>query len=397
MFIGDSITAGKYFQYSKIYPNNYSVCAVGAGEGTQILTYLESNCNHKFNTPYVGDNTNFLGSFSNYKTAVIQFGVNDLAGNKSSEEIINRYNKIISFLKNKGINNIIILTILPTTNNTGNNLYKYENIKDRLDIVNNYLRNLQNVIIIDSYESLSLNNEGNTNYFSDGIHPNNNGKKVLSNLLDNVIEIKSTPTLPKPETKGAETKGKKYLFIGTSTTVGQYFKYWKEYSNSATCAVGAGQATHVLNYLKSNCTLSAANTCKNCSVSNKNFTGNFSDYDTAVLYLGLNDLGIVSADELKKRISNIITFLNEKGIKNIVVLTIAPTTTRQTANSRMPEVNYWIMSKIDNRITIAIDTYKLFVNPNGTVNSSLLRTDGYHPNDAAYKLMSRELDLHLLG
>lgn len=111
--------------------DKYAICGVGAGRGSTILKYLESYCKMDIKTicaPCVSNNDFFSGNFSDYNSAVIQFGVNDIASDilagktsqKSAEEVVKKFNEIIAFLKNKGINNITILTVMPTSKTSGN-------------------------------------------------------------------------------------------------------------------------------------------------------------------------------------------------------------------------------------------------------------------------------------
>jgi hypothetical protein len=187
----------------------------------------------------------------------------------------------------------------------------------------------------------------------------------------------------------------KYLFIGDSITVANWYKY-SSLTGSARCAVGGGQATHILKYLESNCTLDSFIVCDNqkgCNAQKYNFT-NFSDYETAVIHLGVNDLGItaVTPEILENRIQNIINFLNKQGIKKIILLTTIPTTTLTKNNEKMKASNAWIKGLNGiNGITV-VDASAAFYN-NGVVNTNYFpANDGVHPNDAGKTAMSEALD-----
>lgn len=56
-------------------------------------------------------------------------------------------------------------------------------------IANDELKKIKDVKIIDAYSALldSSTDIGNSKYFSDGIHPSNEGKAILTNLLSSSI------------------------------------------------------------------------------------------------------------------------------------------------------------------------------------------------------------------
>lgn len=194
LFIGDSITYQQYFKFWKNYSNS-ATCAVGAGQGTSILKYLQSNCtlenkdicgiNPNTGNPIcLGSNKNFT-KFSDYDTAVILFGVNDLASGYSSTVVINRYNDIINFLRSNGINNIVVLTTLPTLNTSTNKPYWQSNIGSRLNETNAALKTIQNITVLDSFTLFYNGSTGNPKYYGDSVHPNATGQQILSQLLNN--------------------------------------------------------------------------------------------------------------------------------------------------------------------------------------------------------------------
>ena len=101
---------------------------------------------------------------------------------------------------------------------------------------------------------------------------------------------------------------------------------------------------------------------------------------------------MISPEELENRISNVISFLKDKGVEKIVVLTTIPTTTLLNHNTKMKVSNAWIKSKSNGSIDIVIDTSSAFYNGD-TVNASYFpSSDGVHPNDLGKQVMSKLLD-----
>ena len=96
--------------------------------------------------------------------------------------------KIISFLKSQGINNIVVLTTLPTAKTERN--YAQSKIGDAMLKYNTALKQRTDIQVIDSYSLFydSAKGIGKAEYYYDGIHLNAKGKEVLKDFLNREIK-----------------------------------------------------------------------------------------------------------------------------------------------------------------------------------------------------------------
>ncbi len=101
----------------------------------------------------------------------------------------------------------------------------------------------------------------------------------------------------------------------------------------------------------------------------------------------------VSPNELQNRTQNIINFLNNKGIKKIILLTTIPTKTFANRNIKIKTYNDWIKTlNGKNGITVVDAASNFYTNSNVNTNYYI---DDLHPNELGKKAMSEALDLYI--
>lgn len=139
-----------------------------------------------YNMGVSGSKLDYIEQYAGYfkgKLVIVIIGTNDFtaANNKFNDYII-RYCNALTGLE---ANHIYVYSIFP--NNNIENTWNIDN-KVLLERVNkalkNYIQyNCKNIEYIDVYEDLLFNGLLNPEYYSDGLHLNNNGYELITHKL----------------------------------------------------------------------------------------------------------------------------------------------------------------------------------------------------------------------
>ncbi len=178
VFVGDSIT---YMYDLNKYYDGYNVVNNGIdGEFTWgVLDDLKDRI-YKYNPSKV----------------VLLIGTNDIYKNKSVDEISDNVDKIIKGIKtNRPYAEIYLVSLLPV-NRTSDDIINLNMVKNRtnkmiMEINNKYqeIAKKYNITYIDLYSKL-IDDDGNLklDYTKEGLHLNDNGYKVITRVIKNVLD-----------------------------------------------------------------------------------------------------------------------------------------------------------------------------------------------------------------
>ena len=178
VFVGDSIT---YMYDLNKYYDGYNVVNNGIdGEFTWgVLDDLKDRI-YKYNPSKV----------------VLLIGTNDIYKNKSVDEISDNVDKIIKGIKtNRTYAEIYLVSLLPV-NRTSDDIINLNMVKNRtnemiMEINNKYqeIAKKYNITYIDLYSKL-IDEDGNLklDYTKEGLHLNDNGYKVITRVIKNVLD-----------------------------------------------------------------------------------------------------------------------------------------------------------------------------------------------------------------
>ncbi len=198
LFVGDSITVGKYYNYWNDVAGKNAQCGVVSGRGKHILKYLESNCTladkdicgEKNGKPICdGSNKDFSGKFEDYKTVVVLAGINNLASGDTADITKQELTQIYNFFDKKEID-VLALTVMPLcTDKFANNT---DSLQDKIKAINIWIKTKPNKIVgaVDAYSAFLAGNTGDKKYYtSDCIHLNPDGKQLASSLLSQQVDV----------------------------------------------------------------------------------------------------------------------------------------------------------------------------------------------------------------
>jgi lysophospholipase L1-like esterase len=180
LFLGDSITS--IYDLDKYYPNMPVVNSGISGNKTTDILIDMKNRVYRYNPSKV----------------FLLIGTNDLPTDESDEKIIKNIEKIIKKIKiNRPYAEIYLESIYPI-NNTNDNKINHTIIGNRTNkniiSINVKLKkycNLNKVTYIDMYNKL-VDKDGNFNlkYTYDGLHPSEDGYKVITKVIKKYIKEK---------------------------------------------------------------------------------------------------------------------------------------------------------------------------------------------------------------
>lgn len=176
VFIGDSITEG----WSNNHPDFFL-------EKPYINRGINGQTTPQILLRFKADVINL-----NPKVVIILGGTNDIAGNtgpSSLEMILDNIIMMAEISKANGIK-VILCSVLP--------VYDYywqpeANPIEKIALLNKMIEDYADkneIIYVDYYSSMINNEKGlKVEYSSDGVHPNKKGYKVMSQIIEKVIEI----------------------------------------------------------------------------------------------------------------------------------------------------------------------------------------------------------------
>lgn len=122
---------------------------------------------------------------------IIWVGCNTLGLGYTFDQSTNFYTTMIDGYRSR-FQNIYCISILKInfdmyTNNYGLTKHAVNMPPDLVDRFNDYISNISGIHYIDVVDSLSSNGQAITNYFKDGIHPNDLGNSIADGLIQNYI------------------------------------------------------------------------------------------------------------------------------------------------------------------------------------------------------------------
>lgn len=198
LFVGDSITVGKYYNYWKNVAGKNAQCGVVSGRAKHILKYLESNCSltdaeicGEKNGKAIcdGSNSEFSGKFEDYETVVVLAGINNIASGDAADTTKKELQQIYDFFGKKSID-VLALTVMPIcTSSFASNTNSQQ---DKLKAINAWIKTKPTsvVSVVDTYDYFLSGNIGNKKYYaSDCIHLNAEGKQLASSLLAQQVDV----------------------------------------------------------------------------------------------------------------------------------------------------------------------------------------------------------------
>ena len=175
--VGDSITKGSGYpaKLQLLLGTNYLVGNFGVS-GTTV--------SHNSTNPYVNQTAFQKAQEFKPNYVVIMLGTNDARTdvNESNESFEYDYSQLVSSFQNLESNPQIFVADSPpmfTDNPEFNNTYLSNNVIPQIDNVANNL----NLPTIDLYNAFG----NHTDYFMDGVHPNDEGATLIASEVDNAI------------------------------------------------------------------------------------------------------------------------------------------------------------------------------------------------------------------
>ncbi len=174
LFLGDSIT--EMYDLEKYFPDDPVVNSGVSGDATHdILEDMEKRV-YQYNPSKV----------------FLLIGTNDLAQEKSPEEIFDNIKEMIERIQeNRPEAEIYIESVYPVNETLDTEMVgkrKNEDIRSLNDLLQNYCQE-EDLVYIDVYEELiDANGQLTEEYTKEGLHLNENGYQVVTDILKEYIE-----------------------------------------------------------------------------------------------------------------------------------------------------------------------------------------------------------------
>lgn len=175
VFIGDSIIAGWNERPMFIENSHFINRGVNGQTTDQVL--------HRFPYDVIALRPKYV---------VILVGTNDVAENNgaiSLEEIQTNFQSMLAIAEKNELK-VILCSILPASEYYWNKRISQPN--DKIKILNQFLSSLansSNIFFLDFYAELVENNAINKKYSSDGVHPNSEGYKLITETLKKILNF----------------------------------------------------------------------------------------------------------------------------------------------------------------------------------------------------------------
>lgn len=175
VFIGDSIIAGWNERPMFIENSHFINRGINGQTTDQVL--------HRFPYDVIALRPKYV---------VILVGTNDVAENNgaiSLEEIQTNFQSMLAIAEKNELK-VILCSILPASEYYWNKRISQPN--DKIKILNQFLSSLansSNIFFLDFYAELVENNAINKKYSSDGVHPNSEGYKLITETLKKILNL----------------------------------------------------------------------------------------------------------------------------------------------------------------------------------------------------------------
>lgn len=173
VFLGDSIT--DFYDLDKYYPDNNVVNSGVSGDVSEDILSDMYNRVYKYNPSIV----------------FLLIGTNQIQVGDSDEKIINEINKIVSEIHEKNpITKIYVESIYPVNDNISKKSVQSRD-NDRISKLNKMIedsiKDIAYAKYINIYDKLVIDNKLNEAYSDDGLHLNDKGYEVVTEIIKKYI------------------------------------------------------------------------------------------------------------------------------------------------------------------------------------------------------------------